>query len=60
MATAHSMYETLVQPASNVDKQLSAISHATSSQLSEAWSSVKGMKERMETCLLYTSPSPRD
>ena len=49
MATAHSMYETLVQPGSNVDKQLSAISHATSSQLSEAWSSVKGMKERMET-----------
>jgi hypothetical protein len=49
MATAQSMYETIIQPGSNVDKQLSALSHATSAQLSEAWNSVKGVKERLET-----------
>lgn len=49
MATAHSMYETIVQQGSNMDKQLSAFSHATSAQLTEAWNSVKGMKERLET-----------
>ena len=49
MATATSMYETIVQPGSHMDKQLSALSHATSMQLSEAWNSVKGMRERLET-----------
>jgi hypothetical protein len=49
MATATSMYETFVQPGSNMDKQLSALSHATSIQLAEAWNSVKGMKERIKT-----------
>ena len=48
-ATATHMYETIVQPGSNMDKQLSALSHATQLQLSEAWNSVKGMKERFET-----------
>lgn len=48
-ATATSMYETIVQPGSNMDKQLSALSHATQLQLSEAWNSMKGMKERFET-----------
>ena len=49
LATAHSMYESIVQPGSNVDKQLSALSQATSAQLADAWNSVKGVKERMET-----------
>lgn len=49
MKSAQNMYETIVQPGSQMDKQLSALSHATSVQLSEAWNSVKGMKERLET-----------
>ena len=48
-ATAHSMYERIIQSGSQVDKQIAALSHATSSQLAEAWDSVKGMKERIET-----------
>ena len=47
--SAQNMYETIVQPGSQMDKQLSAFSHATSIQLTEAWNSVKGMKERLET-----------
>ncbi len=47
--SAQNMYETIIQPGSQIDKQLSAFSHATSIQLSEAWNSVKGMKERLET-----------
>ncbi|KAG7366814.1 hypothetical protein IV203_029484 [Nitzschia inconspicua] len=49
MKSAQNMYETIVQPGSQMDKQLSALSHATSVQLAEAWNSVKGMKERLET-----------
>jgi len=49
MKSAQNMYETIVQPGSQMDKQLSALSHATSMQLTEAWNSVKGMKERLET-----------
>jgi hypothetical protein len=49
MKSAQNMYETIIQPGSQMDKHLSAISHATSTQLSEAWNSVKGMKERLET-----------
>jgi hypothetical protein len=48
-ATAHNMYEMIVQPGSNMDKHIAALSQATSSQLAEAWNSVKGMKERIET-----------
>lgn len=48
-ATAHNMYERLIQSGSKVDKRIAALSHATSSQLAEAWNSVKGMKERLET-----------
>lgn len=48
-ATAHMMYEALVQPGSNMDKQISAISHRTAVQLTETWNSVRGMKERIET-----------
>jgi len=44
--TAHSA---IIQPGSQMDKRLSAFSHATSTQLTEAWNSVKGMKERLET-----------
>ena len=49
MKSAQNMYETIIQPGSEMDKQLSAFSHATSVHLSEAWNSVKGMKERLET-----------
>ncbi|CAJ1934807.1 unnamed protein product [Cylindrotheca closterium] len=48
-ATAHNMYERIIQSGSQVDKQIAALSHATSTQLAEAWNSVKGMKERLET-----------
>eukprot|EP00934_Nitzschia_sp_Nitz4_P006770 Nitzschia sp. Nitz4//scaffold10_size219509//126562//129189//NITZ4_001436-RA/size219509-augustus-gene-0.275-mRNA-1//-1//CDS//3329532944//6760//frame0 len=48
-ATAQIMYETIVQPGSQLDKQLSALSQATSLQLTEAWNSMKGVKERVET-----------
>ena len=47
--SAQNMYETIVQPGSQMDKHLSAFGHATSTQLTEAWNSVKGMKERLET-----------
>jgi len=46
--SAQNMYETIVQPGSQMDKHLSAFGHATSTQLTEAWNSVKGMKERLE------------
>jgi hypothetical protein len=49
MATASHMYESLVPAGSQMDKQLSAMSHATYSQMTEAWNSVKNMKERLET-----------
>jgi len=49
MATASHMYESLVPTGSQIDKQLSAMSQATYAQLSEAWNSVKNMKERLET-----------
>lgn len=49
MKSAQNVYETIIQPGSNMDKQLSALGHATTVQLSEAWNSVKGMKERLET-----------
>jgi hypothetical protein len=49
MATAHTVYESIIQPGSHMDKQISALSNATSAQLADAWSSVKGMKERLDT-----------
>jgi hypothetical protein len=49
MKSAQNVYETIIQPGSQMDKQLTALSHATSVQLTEAWNSVKGMKERLET-----------
>ena len=49
MKSAQNMYETIVQPGSQMDKHLSAFSLATSHQITEAWNSVKGMKERLET-----------
>eukprot|EP00531_Pseudo-nitzschia_arenysensis_P021406 CAMPEP_0116129250 /NCGR_PEP_ID=MMETSP0329-20121206/7827_1 /TAXON_ID=697910 /ORGANISM="Pseudo-nitzschia arenysensis, Strain B593" /LENGTH=854 /DNA_ID=CAMNT_0003623511 /DNA_START=204 /DNA_END=2764 /DNA_ORIENTATION=+ len=49
LEAAQNMYETIVQPGSQMDKHLSAFGHATSAQLTEAWNSVKGMKERLET-----------
>ena len=49
MATATSMYERVVQPGSNMDKQISAVSQKAHTQLTEAWNSVKGVKERLKT-----------
>lgn len=49
LKSAQNMYEAVIQPGSQMDKHFSALSHATSTQLSEAWNSVKGMKERLET-----------
>jgi len=48
-ATTRHMYERLVPSGSQMDKQLTAMSHATVLQLTEAWNSVKNMKERLET-----------
>ena len=42
-------YFTVVDRGSNVDKQLTALSHATRTQLTEAWNSMCSMKERLET-----------
>jgi hypothetical protein len=62
-ATATHMYEnayhTLVQPGSNMDKQLSAIGHATQVQLTEAWNSVKEMRERLQTAEFLSSQRKR-
>jgi hypothetical protein len=49
MARATQMYESLVPAGSQMDKQLSAMSHATYLQMTEAWNSVKNMSERLET-----------
>lgn len=48
-ATTRQVYETLVPSGSKMDKQLTAMSHATLVQLTDAWNSVKNMKERLET-----------
>jgi len=49
-------YHSLISPGSNMDKQLTAISHAAQNQITEAkaslndaWNSVIGVKERLET-----------
>jgi pimeloyl-ACP methyl ester carboxylesterase len=42
-------YHTLITPGSSMDKQLSAISHATTHQINDAWNSVKEMRGRLET-----------
>ncbi len=47
--SAQIMYESIIHPGSSIDKHLSALSQATAAQLAEAWNSVKGMKERIET-----------
>ena len=41
MKSAQNMYETIVQPGSQIDKHISALSHAT-------WNSMKGVKERLD------------
>lgn len=51
-ARATQMYESLVPAGSQMDRQLSAMSHmshATYIQMTETWSSVKNMPERLET-----------
>jgi hypothetical protein len=59
--TAAQMYETLVPSGSLVDKQLTAMSHATYSQLQEAWNSVKSMKnlQRIETARFLSKQRQR-
>ena len=52
MATATHVYETLIPAGSQMDKQLTALSHVPHStyiQMTEAWNSVKNMSERLET-----------
>ena len=49
MATASLMYESLVPVGSTMDKQIAAMSHATMTQVTGAWNSVKHMKEWIET-----------
>lgn len=43
------VYETLVQSGSSMDKQIKGLSSEMQMQLLEAWNSVKGMRERLET-----------
>jgi pimeloyl-ACP methyl ester carboxylesterase len=47
-ATASHMYETLIPSGSMMDKRLTAVSHATYTQLIDAWNSVKNIRERLE------------
>jgi pimeloyl-ACP methyl ester carboxylesterase len=52
LATATQVYETLIPAGSQMDKQLTALSHVPHStyiQMTEAWNSVKNMSERLET-----------
>lgn len=49
MATGRHVYETLVPTGSSMENYLTAMSHATYAQLTEAWNSMKNMKERLET-----------
>ncbi|EED86688.1 predicted protein [Thalassiosira pseudonana CCMP1335] len=53
VATASHMYEnayfTLIEKGGNMDRRLSQFSHATQSQLADAWNSVWLMKERLQT-----------
>mmetsp|Transcript_3036 Transcript_3036/g.6458 ORF Transcript_3036/g.6458 Transcript_3036/m.6458 type:complete len:493 (+) Transcript_3036:2-1480(+) len=52
-ATANNIYEnayfTIIEKGGNVDRQLTALSNATQSQLADAWNSVWKMKERLQT-----------
>jgi pimeloyl-ACP methyl ester carboxylesterase len=42
-------YFTLIEKDGKIDKQLTALSHATQSQLADAWNSMWKMKERLRT-----------
>ena len=61
--TATQMYETiiqpvgqtLIQPGSLAEQQLTAFSQATQTQLIHAFNSVKGMKERLETAKVLST-----
>ena len=59
MARASHMYEnayfTFIEQGSVVDKQLTAFSHATRSQLMDAWNSVFNIRERIETANFLAS-----
>lgn len=58
-ATASHMYETLVPSGSQMEKHLSAMSHATYSQLTEAWNSVKNIQQRLETARFLSKQRQR-
>lgn len=58
-ATASQMFEHLVPSGSQMDKRLTAMSNATYSQLTEAWNSVKNMKERLETARFLSQQRAR-
>lgn len=59
MATASQVYEHLVPSGSQMDKHLTAVSQATHAQLTEAWNSVKNMKERLETARFLSQQRSR-
>lgn len=59
LATASQVYEHLIQPGSQMDKHLTAMGQATAAQLSEAWNSVKNMRERLETARFLTQQRAR-
>lgn len=58
-ATGRQVYETLVPTGSSIDKQLSAMSRATYTQLTEAWNSVKNISERLETARFLSKQRQR-
>jgi pimeloyl-ACP methyl ester carboxylesterase len=63
IATANQMYETVVTPGSQVDKQLTAMSHATRQQLVDAWNSMvnikANMQERLDQARLFSKQRQR-
>ncbi|GKY91486.1 hypothetical protein MPSEU_000120800 [Mayamaea pseudoterrestris] len=63
IATANQVYETVVTPGSSIDKQLTAMSHATRAQLFDAWNSVvtikASMRERLEQARLFSKQRQR-
>ena len=59
VATASNVYEhayfAIIEKDSKVDKQLTAFSHATQSQIADVWNSMWKMKERLQTASVISS-----
>lgn len=58
-AAASQVYGSLVPTGSEMDKRLTAVSHATYQQLADAWDSVKNMKDRLETARFLSKQRQR-